>query len=119
MMLLNYIYYRIYKFAGAIAMGLSNVAPRAAAVLSFIVVLNTATLLGQVGLGLNKNSLAFYMVYFVIFFYFSFRWFSDIERKERVNNLFGSEPWWQSLIGNVSVATVCIATVVFMVSEAS
>lgn len=118
MKVFDYLYYRIYRFAEAIAIGLSNVAPRAAAVLSFIVVLNSATLFGLLGLGLNKNSLAFYLLYFVLVYYWSFRRFSDREEKERANHLFGDEPGWQSFTGSFAVAIVCVLTVVFLLREA-
>lgn len=115
-MMLDFIYFRIFKFAKAIAMGLSNVAPRAAAVFSFILLFNTAAIFELLDVGLNKINLVFYILYFSLLYYLSFRLFSDAEWQRKVEERFGGEPWLKSVAGNLVVAIICIVTIAFFIA---
>ena len=119
-MLLDYFYFRIFRFAEVVAMGLSNVIPRAAALLSFILLFNTATFLEQVGWGLNKKSIAFYLIFLFVIYYLSYRFFSDNERKNRVYHQYYKESWLHTFVGNSVVAIICIGTIIsFVIVKAS
>ncbi|WP_017734087.1 hypothetical protein [Nafulsella turpanensis] len=114
-MLIDYINYRVWRFAKTIAMGLSAV-PRAAGVLTFILLFWTSIALDLIfELGIKKGTMIPYLIYFGVVHYLSYRLFSDPERQHRTEQRLKSESWLTSVAWNIIVAILCFVTLFTLV----
>lgn len=111
MELIDYLYYRIYRFAEIISFGLRYPFYRAAAVAAVLIFVNGCSLISMLEISkIRQENFFYYLLIFIILFWVLIRFFSNKNMYRRTFGKFRNELWYLDLFGNVLVFLLLIVS---------
>ena len=115
-MLLDYLYYRVYKLAEFISFGFGKPHFRASMIISFPIFMNSLTIVELVGKGADKQSaLMYFLIYAAVYTYVGF-FFSNKKRNERIMARYKSESLKARFIGGTLLSLYFLCSVILFFS---